>query len=71
MDALQDLLTAIAIFLEYFIAGYTAIAFVIYSFERRAAEKTRREPLCLPGREDAAVSLAKKVEEERILIPAG
>lgn len=71
MDALQDLLTAIAIFLEYFIFAYFVIAFVLYSFERQAAEKPRRKPLSLPGRQEPAVSLAEKVEEARLLVPAG
>ncbi len=48
MDALQDFLTAVIVFLEYLFLGYIALAFVVYSFERQAAETTRVGLKALP-----------------------
>ncbi|XGW00375.1 MAG: hypothetical protein ACAF41_15745 [Leptolyngbya sp. BL-A-14] len=50
MDNLQDVLTLAATVVEYFIFGYLAVAFMVYSFKSPAQEKPSRiEPVSQPA----------------------
>ncbi|MGA7937694.1 MAG: hypothetical protein WCA35_29360 [Kovacikia sp.] len=68
MDTLQDLLTTIAIFLEYLIFGYLAVAFILYSFKRQASETNGLEDLSPPRQKPSIVS---PPEENLLLVPVG
>jgi hypothetical protein len=68
MDALQDLLTSIAIFLEYFIFGYLAVAFVLYAFERQAGETAIQANPHLIRQEDPVAASPKR---DLVLVPVG
>lgn len=58
MATLQESITAFAIFLEYFIFSYCAIALVLYSFQWQHSElkgntqaslpSTKQEPIIVP-----------------------